>query len=367
MANAALKTASEHAFTTTYTPRGTKKEVTLPGINAFSGDILGLPANDTAVKAPETEHQKVFRLIDERRIEEAAHVAKRLIDAGAVEGFFIYGGTPAYRRANIMVTDKVLMSRKGAFSDILQITPEVAQRILQHNPENRKIVKAGLVDRIRDIIEGRYELNGQTIILTRQGELNDGQHRLWATLLCGSTIRTNVFFGAERDTRLTIDTGKVRTGETRFSFLGIPNAALAEALVRLAHRVDHNREATATEKVDTYLLDSAGAGHYQAAIKVVGTQPKGAPRAAMCVAAFMLLRAGAPLGQVEKFFFEVRTAGAGGKKSPSVSLREGIIGGIFKGPQEHLVYTTANLYGEWRRGKKRTFEIVTVLPELVTF
>lgn len=368
MANAALKTASEHAFTTTYTPRGTKKEVTLPGVNAFSGDILGLPANDAAVKAPETDHQKVFRLINERRIEEAAHIAKRLIDAGDVDGFFIYGGTKDYRRADIMITDKVMMSRKGAFSEIVQITPEVAQRILKNNPNNRKIVKSGLVARLRDMIDGRYELNGQTIILSKHGDLNDGQHRLWSVLLSGVVIRTNVFFGAERDTRLTIDINKPREGATRLGFLAVPHYTLASAVVTLVHKIDNGRDATDTEKVEIYLDDANGGGLYQASIRAVGQQPKGAPKTAMASAAFILLRAGAPLGQVEKFFSETRTAGAGGKRSPSVALREGILRGTIKGPQDALLFTTASLYGEWRRGKKRVaVEIVTSLPDLVTF
>lgn len=318
----------------------------------------------------ETEHEKVFRLVGEKRFEEAARLAKRLIDSGDVDGFFIYGSTPAYRKADMMITDKVKASRKGAFSEIINITPEVAQRILVNNPENRKIVVragSGLAGKLRDITEGRWELNGQTIIISREGFLNDGQHRLWSVLLSGTAMRSSVFFGAERASRLSVDLNDPRGGSTRLEFLKTPNAALAAAAVSLVHKIDHGRDATDTEKVDIYTAD---ADRYQTAIRAVGGQKKGTPRSALVSAAYILLREGAPLGLVEAFFAEVRGVSKDGIKqsSASVALREAIIAKAFKGPQAHLAYTVIGLYGQWRKGKRtKNAEIIDTMPELVTY
>lgn len=115
------------------------------------------PPASPITPAEETPHQKVFRLVGERRFEEAARLAKSLIDAGDVGGFFIYGGTPSYRKGDIIISDKVKASRKGAFSEIINITPEIAQRILSRNPNNRKIVVragSGLAGKMRDILGG---------------------------------------------------------------------------------------------------------------------------------------------------------------------------------------------------------------------
>lgn len=321
------------------------------------------------ISVDETPHQKVFRLVGERRFEEAARLAKRLIDSGDVEGFFIYGGTPAYRKGDIIISDKVKASRRGAFSEIINITPEIAQRILSRNPNNRKIVVragSGLAGKMRDILGERWRLNGQTIILSLDGDLNDGQHRLWAVVLTGTPIRATVFFGAERDSRLTVDTNDPRTGASRLTFLNIPNAALADAAVRLVFKIDHGREATDAERVDVYTADDAG---YQTAIRAVGGQKKGTPRSALVAAAYILIRAGAPLGLVEGFFAEVRgVAGSVKQASAGVALREAIIAKVFKGGAAELAYTVLDLYARWRRGKRvKGFEIVATMPELVTF
>lgn len=213
---------------------------------------------------------------------------------------------------------------------------------------------------------GRWRLNGQTIILSLDGDLNDGQHRLWAVVLTGTPIRATVFFGAERDSRLTVDTNDQRTGASRLTFLNIPNAALADAAVRLVFKIDHGREATDAERVDVYTADDAG---YQTAIRAVGGQKKGTPRSALVAAAYILIRAGAPLGLVEGFFAEVRgVAGSVKQASAGVALREAIIAKVFKGGAAELAYTVLDLYARWRRGKRvKGFEIVATMPELVTF
>lgn len=348
----------------------TLEDVSKESIEAAVANLLPPEPPVTPITpAEETPHQKVFRLVGERKFEEAARLAKRLIDSGDVDGFFIYGGTPTYRKADIVVSDKVKASRKGAFSEIINITPEIAQRILSRNPGNRKIVirpGGGLVARLRDISEGRWRLNGQNIVMSREGDLNDGQHRLWAVLLSGVHVRTSVFFGAERDSRLTLDTNEPRSGAARLDFLDVPYSALASATVTLVHKIEHGREATAAEKVQVYLDDEKT---FQAAIKAVGNQPKGTPKASFASAAYFLVRAGAPLGLIENFMAEVRgTAKVVKQKSPGVALREAILAKAFKGTQADLTFTVIDLYGQWRRGKRAfNVAIVNKMPELVTF
>lgn len=99
--------------------------------------------------------------------------------------------------------------REGPFAVMIEITPEFARLLLARNPDNRT-VKTNQVETIaRDIREGRWEANGETVVVSRDGELNDGQHRLSACVLADRAIVTLLAFGMERETRQTIDSNQI--------------------------------------------------------------------------------------------------------------------------------------------------------------
>jgi hypothetical protein len=122
-------------------------------------------------------------------------------------------------------------------TDQVMISPAMAYVMLQHNPleENRKL-SAEIVDKyVKDMTGGKYEgLNGVPIIVSRCGYLNDGQHRLHAIIQVGGYITLSVTFGPTRESRLTVDQGKVKTSGDYFTMSGIKNgnnvAAIATVL-----------------------------------------------------------------------------------------------------------------------------------------
>lgn len=305
MANAALKIASEHAFTTTYTPRGTKKEVTLPGINAFSGDILGLPANDTAVKAPETDHARVFRLVAEKKYEAAAFLAARLINSGQADGFFIYGTGNTARRAQNWFDDQVIASRKSVITVVQNITPELAQVVLSNNSHNRRVNVGNLARLMRDIASGRWDLNGQTIGVARTSRVNDGQHRCFAVLLTGISIKSAVVFGVSEDSMGTVDIGRKRTGADRLSIAGEKDAIIVAAVAALDFEVRYGRAPTSVE-VDEYYAENAT--EIRAAVRARGQNVRGIGPTAAAVAALYLLKNGYQADSIRKFFATVKEA-----------------------------------------------------------
>lgn len=91
------------------------------------------------------------------------------------------------------------------------ITPEMAELLLKKNPDNRNIKKVRVVEIRADLEAGRYVLNGEPIIVSRDGLLNDGQHRLLACVESGVAFRSLVVFGVTRSSRLTLDQGGART------------------------------------------------------------------------------------------------------------------------------------------------------------
>jgi hypothetical protein len=63
---------------------------------------------------------------------------------------------------------------------ILEVSPELARDLLEHNDGNR-LVADGVVGKYkRDMLAGRWLLNGQTIKIGKTGRLLDGQHRCHA-------------------------------------------------------------------------------------------------------------------------------------------------------------------------------------------
>lgn len=119
------------------------------------------------------------------------------------------------------LSQRIAQARKQPFSEIVTITPAIAKRILECNPDNRAI-RQPLVDQIAmDITAGRWDFNGEAIIIADTGELNDGQHRLTAAVQAAKPIKSVITFGIPRDSRLTVDIGNARSAG---DFLGMQGA-----------------------------------------------------------------------------------------------------------------------------------------------
>ena len=90
------------------------------------------------------------------------------------------------------------------------ITPAEATKLLEHVVENnRPIVDRHVQSLARDMSAGKWTLNGETIKISPQGNINDGQHRLWACITANESFKTAVVRGVEG--LETIDTNRPRT------------------------------------------------------------------------------------------------------------------------------------------------------------
>lgn len=115
------------------------------------------------------------------------------------------------RRMEEWLASRISASQAAPVTEIVTITPILAALLLEKNPANRN-VSAIAVERIsRDIKGGRWEFNGEAIVVSKDGQLNDGQHRLRAVVETGMPIRTVMVIGPERASRMTLDTGIART------------------------------------------------------------------------------------------------------------------------------------------------------------
>lgn len=131
------------------------------------------------------------------------------------------------------LAQRVARGQKEPFSEIATITPSIAKHILERNDDNRRITQS-LVDQIAtDIADGLWQLNGESIVISRDGILNDGQHRLNAIIKSGIPVRSVVMFGVSRESRTTVDMGAARKAGDLLTMNHVSNTTVAAGCARL--------------------------------------------------------------------------------------------------------------------------------------
>jgi hypothetical protein len=150
--------------------------------------------------------------------------------------------------------DCVEKSKSDPFSVIATITPDLAKHILENNDSNRPITQSNLLKISTDIKNGNWRLNGEAIIISDDGQLNDGQHRLLAVGIAELPIETVLFFGASRDSRYTVDMGTARNTGHYLSMEGVKNsnniASAAKLLLQWKRNAHTHAEHIAGTKQD---------------------------------------------------------------------------------------------------------------------
>lgn len=115
----------------------------------------------------------------------------------------------------------------------MTVTPQQAEEWLSKNTHNRPQKPTLAIAYGIDMEQGRWKYNHAAIIFDRNGTLVDGQHRLNACILSGSSFDTDVVFGADPEIQSTIDIGAVRTSGDSAHLNGIKNANIACAIAYL--------------------------------------------------------------------------------------------------------------------------------------
>lgn len=112
------------------------------------------------------------------------------------------------------------------------VDKDIATYLLGSNPDNRRLNKSKLMQYVADMREGRWDNNGEPIILSRNGEINDGQHRLQA--ICETDIPQMLLigFGYSRDSRDTIDIGAPKNAGAHINMYGYARGNSISAATR---------------------------------------------------------------------------------------------------------------------------------------
>jgi hypothetical protein len=108
-------------------------------------------------------------------------------------------------------------------TQVQNITPERAKELLGRNSHNRPINWRIVDTYAKAMSEGRWKLNGETIIMNGDRLLN-GQKRLHACVKAGVSFDTLVVEGVDSGVFDTIDQNEVRSKAQILSIGGIPDA-----------------------------------------------------------------------------------------------------------------------------------------------
>lgn len=122
------------------------------------------------------------------------------------------------------------------------ITPAMAMEILENrNPNNRNLSEATVQEYANDMKNKRWVVTHQGLAFDENGNLNDGQHRLWGCVFAEVSFDTLVTRGIPvQEVRNgvvlkamdSIDRGRMRSTGTQFSLShGIKNGSQAAACV----------------------------------------------------------------------------------------------------------------------------------------
>lgn len=138
------------------------------------------------------------------------------------------------------------------------ITPELAHYYLSLSTGNRNLKRVKMINLIRDMKNGHWEVNGEGIIFDADGALLDGHHRLTACRESQVTIKSVVVRGVSKAAHGTIDTGTSRTVGDTLHMGGIKNSnAVAAISVILACLKNGKARSVALTTTEVYQMIEA--------------------------------------------------------------------------------------------------------------
>ncbi len=113
------------------------------------------------------------------------------------------------------------------------ISPLIATQWLQNNTKNRPMDEKRVKQYASDITRNSWKKNGETIKLSEDGRLIDGQHRLAAIVRANKSIETFVVMGLEEEVFDTIDTGRARNKSDVLAISGYTHSVTLAATLAL--------------------------------------------------------------------------------------------------------------------------------------
>lgn len=121
------------------------------------------------------------------------------------------------------------------------LTPQLANKFLANNPNNRRLSESRARKLADAILRGEWKFNGESIIVANDGSLLDGQHRCRAVVLADTSIQVVLVEGIEKSAFSTIDIGEKRSVGQIFDMHGFAHGSILSAAISVLEMYVENR------------------------------------------------------------------------------------------------------------------------------
>ncbi len=112
--------------------------------------------------------------------------------------------------------------QKKRSAELVKVTPKLAVDLLENNKLNRPLTQNHVNRIANQITAGKWKYNGDTIKVGQNGDVLDGQHRLWAIVEANKPVQSVIVYGIPRDAFATIDSiRKPRSGADILALNGL--------------------------------------------------------------------------------------------------------------------------------------------------
>jgi len=295
-------------------------------------------------ESPEGGNQRGFQF--DEIVNEDANVTNHTLD-----------GTNRQATAQEMEWLKLRLERgaRERFAGFGKLTPGIAQVLLSRNDENRPLVENRAQVYARDIAAGNWELNGEPIVISSCGQVNDGQHRCRAVVLAKCPIDTVFVFGVSHESRKTTDQGAAKSAGDYLGMDGIKNANNVASIANLVMQIERRgrpsanayERPTKTEvrnrcEADTAIADSFEAVRIRYATKVASYSVLGA-----CHYLFAQVDRDA----ADLFMRQLITGVGLSARDPIYVLREKLTDPYRRLKQQEVMRAIFTAWNHWRKGK----------------
>jgi hypothetical protein len=234
---------------------------------------------------------------------------------------------------------------------VIWVDKDLATNLLELNTANRAINGRKLNRLVAQMKSGQFENTGEPIIISAEGVLNDGQHRLRAVVEADLTVDMDVRFGIARRVFSKTNTGTSRTGSDVLAIRGVSGGTIAPAvrLLILYRRglPDSIRDYVSNSEIDEAYQRFEG---FQAVGKQVAARkfPRGVRTAPLLTTAY--LASCTPAKDRLVGWLDTLATGVGtGRSDPAYLLREHLMRGVDAavGTRESLVQRFGLMIVSW--------------------
>lgn len=134
------------------------------------------------------------------------------------------------------VTGSMIVNGVKVQARFVEITPTLANEIItRFQKTNRRISKSNVGFISKQMLNGTFMFNGESIVFNEEGGLDDGNHRMHSIVKTNTTYTFTVISGLNKEAFMTMGTGKKRTGNDVFDIMKVPNASLAASSTRFIY------------------------------------------------------------------------------------------------------------------------------------